>query len=91
MGAQLIDAAAEDAPAAAATELGKWRKRLAANDPKAAAGAALDPALAELMAAHDPRPFATDSDLAVPITSSNKALATDWIKDFTSTSSEKTL
>ena len=35
--------------------------------------------------------FLGGSDLAVPITSSNKALATDWIKDFTSTSSEKTL
>jgi N,N'-diacetylchitobiose transport system substrate-binding protein len=35
--------------------------------------------------------FLGGSDLAVPITSSNKALATDWLKDFTSTSSEKTL
>lgn len=35
--------------------------------------------------------FLGGSDLAVPVTSSNKALATDWIKDFTSTSSEKTL
>jgi N,N'-diacetylchitobiose transport system substrate-binding protein len=35
--------------------------------------------------------FLGGSDLAVPITSQNKALATDWIKDFTSTSSEKTL
>ncbi len=35
--------------------------------------------------------FLGGSDLAVPITSSNKALAIDWIKDFTSTSSEKTL
>jgi N,N'-diacetylchitobiose transport system substrate-binding protein len=35
--------------------------------------------------------FLGGSDLAVPITSSQKALATDWIKDFTSTSSEKTL
>jgi N,N'-diacetylchitobiose transport system substrate-binding protein len=35
--------------------------------------------------------FLGGSDLAVPVTSSNKALAADWIKDFTSTSSEKTL
>jgi N,N'-diacetylchitobiose transport system substrate-binding protein len=35
--------------------------------------------------------FLGGSDLAVPVTSQNKALATDWIKDFTSTSSEKTL
>jgi N,N'-diacetylchitobiose transport system substrate-binding protein len=35
--------------------------------------------------------FLGGSDLAVPITSSQKALATEWIKDFTSTSSEKTL
>ncbi len=35
--------------------------------------------------------FLGGSDLAVPITSSNKALAADWIKDFTSTSSEKAL
>src|SRR3954452_19403970 len=35
--------------------------------------------------------FLGGSDLAVPITSGNKALATDWLKDFTSTSSEKTL
>jgi N,N'-diacetylchitobiose transport system substrate-binding protein len=35
--------------------------------------------------------FLGGSDLAVPVTSSNKALAIDWIKDFTSTSSEKTL
>jgi len=35
--------------------------------------------------------FLGGSDLAVPITSGQKALAADWIKDFTSTSSEKTL
>src|SRR4029079_9079565 len=35
--------------------------------------------------------FLGGSDLAVPITSNQKALAADWIKDFTSTSSEKTL
>src|SRR5690349_13785967 len=35
--------------------------------------------------------FLGGSDLAVPLTSSNKALAADWIKDFTSTSSEKGL
>jgi N,N'-diacetylchitobiose transport system substrate-binding protein len=35
--------------------------------------------------------FLGGSDLAVPITSQNKALATDWIKDFTSTQSEKGL
>jgi N,N'-diacetylchitobiose transport system substrate-binding protein len=35
--------------------------------------------------------FLGGSDLAVPVTSSSKSLASDWIKDFTSTSSEKTL
>jgi N,N'-diacetylchitobiose transport system substrate-binding protein len=35
--------------------------------------------------------FLGGSDLAVPVTSSNKALAADWIKDFTSTASEKVL
>jgi len=35
--------------------------------------------------------FAGGSDLAVPVTSSSKSLASDWIKDFTSTSSEKAL
>jgi N,N'-diacetylchitobiose transport system substrate-binding protein len=35
--------------------------------------------------------FLGGSDLAVPGTSSNKALAADWIKDFTSTASEKGL
>jgi len=35
--------------------------------------------------------FLGGSDLAVPVTSSNKALASEWIKDFTSTASEKTL
>jgi N,N'-diacetylchitobiose transport system substrate-binding protein len=35
--------------------------------------------------------FLGGSDLAVPATSSNKALAADWIKDFTSTASEKGL
>jgi N,N'-diacetylchitobiose transport system substrate-binding protein len=35
--------------------------------------------------------FLGGSDLAVPVTSSNKSLAADWIKDFTSTSAEKSL
>ena len=35
--------------------------------------------------------FLGGSDLAVPVTSSNKSLAADWIKDFTDTSSEKAL
>jgi len=35
--------------------------------------------------------FLGGSDLAVPVTSSNKALGADWIKDFTSTASEKAL
>jgi N,N'-diacetylchitobiose transport system substrate-binding protein len=35
--------------------------------------------------------FLGGSDLAVPATSGNKALAADWIKDFTSTASEKAL
>jgi N,N'-diacetylchitobiose transport system substrate-binding protein len=35
--------------------------------------------------------FLGGSDLAVPAPSGNKALAADWIKDFTSTSAEKSL
>jgi N,N'-diacetylchitobiose transport system substrate-binding protein len=35
--------------------------------------------------------FLGGSDLAVPVTSGNKALAVDWLKDFISTSSEKAL
>jgi N,N'-diacetylchitobiose transport system substrate-binding protein len=35
--------------------------------------------------------FLGGSDLAVPITSGNKDLAADWIKDFTNTTSEKAL
>ena len=35
--------------------------------------------------------FLGGSDLAVPVTSSNKALAAEWIKDFTDTASEKAL
>jgi N,N'-diacetylchitobiose transport system substrate-binding protein len=35
--------------------------------------------------------FLGGSDLAVPATSGNKALAADWIKDFTDTASEKAL
>jgi N,N'-diacetylchitobiose transport system substrate-binding protein len=35
--------------------------------------------------------FQGGSDLAVPVTSRNTSLAADWIKDFTSTSSEKGL
>ena len=35
--------------------------------------------------------FLGGSDLAVPVTSGNKSLAADWIKDFTSTQSEKGL
>src|SRR6266851_1693052 len=35
--------------------------------------------------------FLGGSDLAVPATSSNSTLASDWIKDFTNTSSEKAL
>jgi N,N'-diacetylchitobiose transport system substrate-binding protein len=35
--------------------------------------------------------FLGGSDLGVPVTSSNQALASDWIKDFTSTSGEKGL
>jgi N,N'-diacetylchitobiose transport system substrate-binding protein len=42
--------------------------------------------------ANKPMPgFLGGSDLAVPAGSSNKALAADWIKDFTSTSNEKGL
>jgi N,N'-diacetylchitobiose transport system substrate-binding protein len=35
--------------------------------------------------------FLGGSDLAVPVTSGNKALAIDWLKDFTSTSNERGL
>jgi N,N'-diacetylchitobiose transport system substrate-binding protein len=35
--------------------------------------------------------FAGGSDLAVPATSGNKSLGADWIRDFTSTASEKAL
>src|SRR5438067_6409809 len=35
--------------------------------------------------------FAGGSDLAVPVTSGSKSLASDWIKDFTSNTSEKAL
>jgi N,N'-diacetylchitobiose transport system substrate-binding protein len=35
--------------------------------------------------------FLGGSDLAVPVTAGNKSLAADWIKDFTSTQSEKGL
>ena len=35
--------------------------------------------------------FLGGSDLAVPASSGNKSLATDWIKDFTSTANEKAL
>ncbi|HEV8460706.1 MAG TPA: extracellular solute-binding protein [Gaiellaceae bacterium] len=35
--------------------------------------------------------FLGGSDLAVPVTSGNKSLASDWIKDFTSTTAEKAL
>ncbi|HVU79079.1 MAG TPA: extracellular solute-binding protein [Gaiellaceae bacterium] len=35
--------------------------------------------------------FLGGSDLAVPVTSANKQLASDWIKDFTDTQSEKAL
>jgi N,N'-diacetylchitobiose transport system substrate-binding protein len=35
--------------------------------------------------------FLGGSDLAVPVTSGSKSLASDWIKDFTSTGSEKAL
>jgi N,N'-diacetylchitobiose transport system substrate-binding protein len=35
--------------------------------------------------------FLGGSDLAVPVTSANKALAADWVKDFTSTQNEKSL
>jgi N,N'-diacetylchitobiose transport system substrate-binding protein len=35
--------------------------------------------------------FLGGSDLAVPVTSKNTALAADWIKDFTSTASERSL
>ena len=35
--------------------------------------------------------FLGGSDLAVPVTSGNKQLASDWIKDFTDTQSEKAL
>ncbi len=66
-GAAIIQAAAESAPPAAAGELAGWRKRLLADDTGEGAAAALDPALAQLMAAHDPRPHCVDSDLQVTV------------------------
>ncbi|MGN6378396.1 MAG: maltotransferase domain-containing protein, partial [Gaiellales bacterium] len=41
VGVELVEAAAEGAPAAAAAELRRWRDRVAADDPVAASGAAL--------------------------------------------------
>jgi starch synthase (maltosyl-transferring) len=67
VGAGLVAAAAAAAPGAAAGRLAGWRERLAASDAEAAAAAALHPELAELMAAHDPRPHAADSDDQVPV------------------------
>ena len=66
-GADLIGAAAADAPAPAADGLAGWRERLDGADAEAAAAAALDPELAELMRAHDPRPHCTDADIVVPV------------------------
>ena len=68
VGAKLVEAAAAGAPAAAATKLARggataWPRTIPRPPPRRA----LDPALAELMATHDPRPHATDSDLAVPV------------------------
>jgi starch synthase (maltosyl-transferring) len=60
----IADAAASAAGAAA---LAGWRERLEDADPERVAAAALDPELAELMAAHDPRPHCTDADLVVPV------------------------
>jgi starch synthase (maltosyl-transferring) len=67
VGAGLIEDARTRAPAAAAAELARWRERLADEDAGDAAEAALDPALAELMEANDPRPHCTDADLLVPV------------------------
>jgi len=61
IGARLVQAAADAAGAAPARRLERWRDRLRGEQAEAAA-AALDPALAELMAAHDPRPHAVESD-----------------------------
>ena len=66
-GAAIIQAAVAAAPPAAAGELAGWRERLLADDTGAGAAAALDPALAQLMAAHDPRPHCVDSDLQVTV------------------------
>jgi starch synthase (maltosyl-transferring) len=66
VGADLVAAAAARS-AAAAGALAGWRTRLEADDAEAAAAAALDPELAELMAAHDPRPHCTDADVLVPV------------------------
>ena len=66
-GAAIIQSAADAAPAAASRDLAGWRDRLLADEIEAAATAALDPALAALMAAHDTRPHCADSDLQVTV------------------------
>jgi starch synthase (maltosyl-transferring) len=66
-GAAIVQAAVDAAPAAAAGELAAWRGRLLAHDTAEGSAAALDPALAQLMAAHDPRPHCVDSDLQVTV------------------------
>ena len=55
------------APAAAAGSLAVWRERLLGDDTGAGSVAALDPALAQLMAEHDPRPHCVDSDVQVTV------------------------
>ncbi len=66
-GAAIIQSAVDAAPAAASRDLAGWRDRLLADEIEAAATAALDPALAALMAAHDTRPHCADSDLQVTV------------------------
>ncbi len=66
-GAGLVQDAIAAAPAPAGAELAGWRTRMLAADTAAAAAAALHPELRALMAAHDPRPHAVDSDLQVTV------------------------
>jgi starch synthase (maltosyl-transferring) len=63
IGARLVEAAMAAAPAAPARRLGAWRERLRGGD----ARAALEPALAALMQAHDPRPHAASCDAPLPV------------------------
>ena len=83
VGVQLIDAALAGASGAGAERLRARRARLADADGEAAVRAALDPALAELMRVHDPRPHAVDApfELAVRV-EPELARASAWYELF---------